>query len=292
MTGGPRSRPLEGLALGLSVSESEDTAGLGVSSREVNRSALRVATSILGQGGRMVFGHDWREDGVMDTILQLAVNYHGAALDAAADRAAMTNLVPWPLQSSVTLEERQHYQGILKIIEMPAPAGYSGPRPRSPKDDPAAFAAALTEMRRELNRNCDARLCIGGRTRGFMGAVAGVFEEAVLSIEDEVPLYLSGIFGGASLQAIRALYGEDVSDSGIVTPQDDVAIALEQAGLSRAWDRYMTVPGEVGIERLAERNRLSVEENNQLFAARSLSEVVGLVLKGMARLKRDPSVAG
>ena len=59
-------RPLAGCVVGLSISESEDSTGCGFPPGQINRVTVQMVASLFGQGVGVVFGHDWREDGVID----------------------------------------------------------------------------------------------------------------------------------------------------------------------------------------------------------------------------------
>lgn len=93
------SRPLAGCILGLSISESDDSAHRVFPPWQVNRITLQVVSALFGQGVGVMFGHDWRDDGVMEAV-------HGFALQmqppvplslqeaAVADQPLLQNLLP------------------------------------------------------------------------------------------------------------------------------------------------------------------------------------------------------
>lgn len=62
------TRPLEGLVVNLSVSQGDDTLKHGYPGWQVNRVTLQFVAALFGQGASLVFGHDWREDGVMEAV--------------------------------------------------------------------------------------------------------------------------------------------------------------------------------------------------------------------------------
>ena len=66
-------RPLANYSVNLSISESDDSVKRGFPEWQVNRVTLQVTTSLFGQGASLVFGHDWREDGVMQAIHAFAM---------------------------------------------------------------------------------------------------------------------------------------------------------------------------------------------------------------------------
>src|SRR5262245_42190162 len=95
------NRPLTGLVVNLSVSESEDSTRHGFPAWQVNRVTLQFVAALFGQGAGVAFGHDWREDGVMEAV-------HGFALQTqpsfplstgptqAEDQPMLHNILPWP----------------------------------------------------------------------------------------------------------------------------------------------------------------------------------------------------
>lgn len=64
---------------------------------------------------------------------------------------------------------------------------------------------SFTHMRSEMANACDARIAVGGRQSGFLGAMSGVCQEALLTIEAAKPLLVLGGFGGSARDIAIAL---------------------------------------------------------------------------------------
>lgn len=275
------TRPLDGLALSLSISRSGEAETLGFSDGEINNTVREISTAVLAQGGRVLFGHDWRPEGVMAEIYNLALHYQSRSTQTrAAGGALIRNYVPWPSRTTLSREDRKRHGDVLEIIETEPGFQPTG----TPKAD---RVESLTHMRHALTDAADARICIGGRTTGSGGRCAGIVEEAALMMKARKPLYLTGMFGGASQQIIDVLTGNDASDTSAFRPSEEVAQAMEQAGFPL--QDYGIDPAHMrdfGLERLAEDNHLSVEENLRLFEATHLYEVLGLLLTALGRLSR------
>jgi hypothetical protein len=97
-------------------------------------------------------------------------------------------------------------------------------------------ALSFTHMRREMARRCDARVQVGGRKSGFAGAISGLCEEALLSIETRKPLLVLGGFGGAARDIAAALGLIDAASCVPRTPaadEDRYQAGLRQLGDAR-----------------------------------------------------------
>lgn len=270
-------------SLGVSISASEDTDGLGLDTHEVNRAVLQISEAALGQGARVVFGHDWRPDGVMETVLTLAMGYHRRTADDHA-AAPMTNFLAWPDRTSLSPERRKHYEGMLEVVEFDRPALPNGVTMAPGKAaDLVLRVTALTEMRKVMADACTARVCFGGPTFGSQGLCAGIFEEAALTVERDKPLYVTSLFGGAGAQVVRAVTGRPLTRPA-TTPTPEIVEALEGVGLPSDASRYETILNAKGLEGISTDNGLSPDQNLQLFAAQSLSEVIGWVLRGLSKV--------
>ncbi|MBO9400520.1 hypothetical protein [Shimia sp. R9_3] len=286
MTDNHSTRPLEHVALGISASENDGANDLGFTKREVNRCVREVASAVMTQGGSVVFGHDWRPDGVMSELLHLAIAHHSSdAITTPTRCASMVNFVPWPSRTTVSADDRHQYRDVLHIIEMERPDGYRAPSGYA-ENDPEQFdivnrVAALTEMRQKMAQLTSARLCMGGRVSGSGGRYSGIAEEALLTRNAGKPLYLTGLLGGATSELIDAFHGTPVSKIQVFQPRSDVAQAMYTTGLHKEWD----VPN-FGLNQLVDGNGLTREENDQLFEAKHLGDVIGLVLKGLATLRK------
>ena len=59
-------------SVGISVSPSAEAERLGYDERQINRIVIRMAQYFLDRDMRIIFGHDWREDGVMRAVADFA----------------------------------------------------------------------------------------------------------------------------------------------------------------------------------------------------------------------------
>lgn len=300
-------RPLTGLFVSVSVSESDDSTQRGFPSWQINRTTLQVVSALFGQGAGAVFGHDWREDGVMEAV-------HGLALQMqspdplsddearAAGQPLLTNLLPWPDAPRLSSEERERLAGTLRIEQAGCPSELA-PFESAALSAPAnshlyAYmrARALTHLRHGLDARCHARLCLGGKRSSPQGRYPGLIEEALFAVEGNKPLYLVGLLGGATRQVIDA-FEEKRMPSDFCAPTavsrlyaDAPYPAIESSPATRE-DRVVE-PEKVwwtferaGLESLSRTNGLTTDENRELFHTPALSRAIQLVLTGLSRVR-------
>ncbi|MCR9121039.1 MAG: hypothetical protein NXH91_02060 [Phyllobacteriaceae bacterium] len=282
-----QERPFSGLRLGVSASETVAERGYGLTSRELNRAIRQVSQAVLAQGGRLVFGHDWRSHGVMEEILDFAISYKPVAPIGEYDGPLVTNYIAWPDRTKVSKDDLAQYDKVLQIVEADEETLRRLGRDAVDTEDRAARAGALTLMRRQMTEMCDARLCFGGKSSGSAGRFAGVAEEAALSLEFRRPLYVTSLFGGASEQVVNAIVSREIVDMPAFRPDPAVRDALAAFDPVAGDAVSPEIFARFGVEGLSEINRLSDDENLRLFGARHLGEVIGLLLVGLARVRAE-----
>ena len=252
-------------SVGISVSPSAEAERLGYDERQINRMVIRIAQYFLDRDMRIIFGHDWREDGVMRAVADFAgvvatrdelVGDRGRASYSSTGMptARMLNVVAARQGelSGAALEAARDSGGVLAVIAagdnpIAVPEhvrsgmeelrrGASGPR-----------AAQLTQVRHLLTKllNPGCRVCLGGRTDEYQGDEPGVMEEARLALSYGKPLYLMGGFGGAT-----RLFGKETRRGG-----------------DRYWDAQ---------------NGLSREDKRRLFETTDVERALGLISRGIA----------
>ena len=204
-------------SVGISVSPCSDATRIGYDARQINRIVVRMAQYFLDLNMRVMFGHDWRDDGVMRAVANFAEvvaerredtldEDSNGARRTNTEKPRMLNVVPTgraPL-SGAALEAQRASGGVLKVIPLNEEKG-SAREPDAAYPHTKSFderAQELTALRREITKRLDpgCRVCLGGRTTGYEGCMPGVQEEAQLALEYNKPLYLMGGFGGASRQ--------------------------------------------------------------------------------------------
>ena len=209
-------------SVGISVSPCADAARIGYDGRQINRIVIRMAQYFLDQNMRVIFGHDWREDGVMQSVADFAAVVAARCAEtgeetlgrqrpnAMEDREhpRIINVVPTgraPLSRSALAAQRDS-GGVLEVLPVSEVNEHLHERVEEPRawshdqQDQDARVAELTALRyfitELLNPGC--RICLGGRTTAYEGIEPGVIEEARLALEFDKPLYLMGGFGGAT----------------------------------------------------------------------------------------------
>jgi hypothetical protein len=295
------SRPLAGCRVGLSISESEDSETRGFPLSQVNRVTVQAVSALFGQGVSVVFGHDWREDGVMQAIHAFAREMQPS--DAGSEdrpQLLLQNLLPWPDEPMLPDKERQQLSSALLVERAGLPDElryYADALPAAAirlPDYRYIRARGLTHMRRSLEERTHARICIGGRRIGGQGRFPGVIEEAFLTSSERKPLYLVGLLGGAARQVISAFEGDVMPDDfcGGSTGADvyaSAAMRLERSSETledrdtsreRVWGTFR----QIGVNGLSDSNGLTTSENNDLLHTPSLDHAVKLILRGLSRM--------
>nr|WP_137827998.1 hypothetical protein [Methylobacterium sp. L1A1] len=290
------ARPLTSLHVGLSVSESDDSVSRGFPVWQVNHVTLQVAAALMGQGAGVVFGHDWREDGVMEAVHAFALRMQAPDATTAGPTATaplLQNFLPWPDEPRLPAEERRRLASTLSIEAAGLPDDIA-PRALGQLGelDRAYFRArGLTYLRRMLTARTQARICLGGRTGGSQGRYPGIIEEAYLSVDARQPLFLAGLLGGATRQVIDALEGRPrPADFGRATPLGGLYATFAagrapeadaEIDAKRVWSRFRTI----GVRGLSRQNKLTEEENRELFHTPAVERAIQLILLGLARFK-------
>jgi hypothetical protein len=295
-----QERPFKGMYVGLSVSESSESVGLGFPNVLVNRVTLQITAALLGQGAGIVFGHDWREDGVMEAVHAFAQRFHSTGASEDAAPPMLVNVLPWPIRPSLDLKDRDRLKETLLIEQagLPEALGGIGVNPMTEDDSrfPYYRARALTHLRRRLSSIADAFLCIGGRTSGFHGRYPGVIEEAYFALATGKPLFIAGALGGASKAIAGALEHAPVPKL-FDAPRELESQYVEQRKLTPNADEDATIDSDrvwaafrsVGTQGISQTNGLSPAENQELFNTLSIDRVIELVLHGLANARLRPS---
>lgn len=281
---------LAGRAVGISIAFGEDSVARGFTEDEMNRSVVRLSDALLAAGANLVFGHDWRPNGVMAAVARLAVRYEppaGGESGAVQGQCRITNLVPWDSRAELPEELRRDLEsrGILRVEEVPLPAGVA--EHQSDWGKPTVRAIALSALRQRLAKLCHARVCLGGKFQRFEGFWPGILEEAWSSATQEQPVYLSGLLGGAALRVLEAARtgqwdllirppaAEDLR-RGLEISRDFPGVSLPD---------FRGLPVAMTWERLQTQSGLSADDWQRLTGATDIEVVTALVLKGL-RLKR------
>lgn len=301
-------RPLEDIVVNLSISQSDDSERYGFAPLQVNRATLQIAAALCGQGARLIFGHDWRKDGIMEAIYGFARQVQGPTPLSPGGTVArqiplLENLLPWPQtpylperhleQLSPTLRvERAGLPAELKRFDFDNEASHLDPTQNMYR---YIRARGLTFLRHRLNDKSHARVCVGGRHSGYEGRYPGVIEEALFAVRADMPLYLAGFLGGATQQVINAFEGKLMTCT-FCQPNAVQALYVSppivetdpETKRDRIFDptAVWNIFAEYGRSGLARCNGLSQEENSELFQTPAAERVIELILVGLSRLPR------
>lgn len=306
-------------SVNISISNQEDDLKrLGLTVNEMNGLTVQLSQALIANEAIVTFGHDWRDDGVMQQVYRFAEEHQDVVLVEKDRRGLIKNYCFWGSTPGLNEREKGHLRGILDIISCERPEDSRLTSFNTLKDVPEelygyAFARALTNMRRKMTEDGYARACIGGKDmdphhpeKGPFGRCPGILEEALLSILTDQPLYLSALLGGVTEQIINAVKGDKAGlsfelPSTVVSAWENADIGTKpnmEAKLTRsklaaiyayngplAPNEILTFFQHYGIKRIAVNNGLSPQENLFLFNASTISEVIGWILTGLARLQ-------
>ncbi|WP_298826313.1 hypothetical protein [uncultured Piscinibacter sp.] len=230
-----RSAAIAQRLIGLSISYERDpllARGLGL--EHLRELLVRLARPLLRTGANLAYAGSWveREDNFTYELLRLiSAEQEDNSIGGPDSNLAIGRLVnhlSWPVYLSVTPRvEAQwiHCCHIVRVTQQMADIAGANVLPDdTPIEDDRRLlntAVTLSAMRRLATQGMlvpykaiptqpvippmSARIVLGGKLTGYSGFMPGVLEEARLAIENRVPLYVLGGFGGASEALARAL---------------------------------------------------------------------------------------
>lgn len=266
---------LDGITVGISVSDSADLPRLGLDERHADLAVGEITRAILLAGGTIAYGGRLRPSGFTQQLMNEVRRF-------GTTRQSLHLFVALPEHTAMRRDELDDIDRQLGIWGTLTTLDEHGKptdwRELKPSDNPLPGeqrAAAYSGLRRHMAESVDGRILVGGKLRGFLGEMPGVVEEAILAVERRQPVYLAGGFGGAAAAAARRLGAGpfDWLPPGLPDGEDDPAVQtalaqLESAASAAAWD-------------LA-KDGLTAERRALLSASHRPGEIASLCVGGLA----------
>ena len=259
--------------IAISIAESPDLTRLGMSERHLTGARATMATYLLSFGYRLAYGGDLRRGGFAEQLFELVSRYDRSP--QSRGRPGVTDYLPWPVCATLShdeyhdLSERFGNTAEVKCLAQDGTVLEDFEFPETPVYDQHEIAASLTAMRQTVLSETSARVVLGGKVEGHMGSMAGIAEEALLTLQAGRPLYVVGGFGGCAR---------------------DIAESLEMveplhAPPRTAWDGHEAFASYCAD---ALNNGLTDDENRILAKTPHIHQAVGLILRGLPRIRLAP----
>lgn len=266
---------LDGHDVGISVSDSADLGRLGLTSAHCELAVAEITRAVLLAGGSVTYGGRLRPAGFTQVIMDEVLRY-------ASGRQALTICVAEPEHRDFLPEELRSIDNRLGTSARMVLLSERG-EPLSTFDDHPLSAGASTEdsaalsaLRRHLAQRCTARVVVGGKLTGYQGAMPGVVEEALLSLQAQQPLYAAGGFGGAAAAVARSLGYDDLAWA-----PTDLPAGARAPGAREALDQLITT----ARDRPPTRDGLDEAERRALAASPRAGDIASLTVLGLARTR-------
>ena len=283
---------LRGKKVGISISDPAiyELKSSGQNISHLLRLSQYIANYVIIRGATLIYGGDLRKDVYTEQLLQEAQ----VLKDRLKTRDIyLKNYLAWPIYLADTLEVKKwkaQYRGLLEMKEIPIDEKvYDLVQtdkkfiPPDTVDNRYTWSKSLSKMRYEMIKDCNARICAGGRKAGYKGKMPGVLEEILIASELGCPLYLLGGFGGVVHDVCELLQYNKCSDSLTEQWQDSCNKGYREL-LQRYKERgekvdYLEIQNKLRCINL--NNGLTKEENELLFNTVYVDEAVQLILKGL-----------
>lgn len=282
---------LKGKTIGISISESDNLNELGYSVAHLKDAIIEVARYIIVAGGKLAYGGDMRQGGFTELIFDLLAYYKADNVLQPNER--FYSYLAYPLSTTLSTEKEAELRQKVSFKKITPPEDLQIANPKEflkpdSTDNLYIWTRCLSKMRGEMETACDARIFIGGRTKGFKGKCPGILEELLIALEQKHPVYLIGAFGGITKDAIDALCGkqsnsfsneyyfDNVDYKNLYTYFND-----KQPDNTIDYKKYLSTLQEIGLKGIAEQNGLSKADNLRLTITPHISEIVYLILKGL-----------
>lgn len=273
---------LQGMKIGISVSDSQDLERLGLSQAHAEMAVGEIARAVLIAGGHLVYGGRVKPSGFTQYLIHEVSRY-------GSDHAAG--------QFTLCLAAPEHYK--LSGHDFDAINWELGAKGRVVCLDPTGceiqkssksktsildsirsldIAQCYSVMRHYMGTITDARVLIGGQLSRYRGTMPGIIEEAIIAINARQPVYVSAGFGGAA-----ALVAQQLQFDNLDWAPEDFPIRPKDKRIDRALNKLEEAVSLSGWS--ATLCGLSKEDTQQLAASYRAGEIASLVVSGLAQYK-------
>lgn len=266
---------LSGVTIGLSVSDSADLSRLGLDDRHAELAIGEITRAVLLAGGKLAYGGHLGSTGFTRQLMN-EVQRFGTA------RHSVTFHLALPDHSAMSRDELGRIDSELgtwgRLVTLDIDGAGTDWRNVEAETAPLSDTdrvAAYSGLRRHMADNVHGRILVGGRLRGYVGAMPGLVEEAILAVQRKQPVYAAGGFGGAAAATARRLDAGQLSwlPPGLPEGEDD-------AGVQAALEQLESAAAEVGW-RPAD-DGLDDEQRALLSSSHRPGEIASLCVVGLA----------
>lgn len=268
---------LDGVRVGLSVSDSADLGRLGLSARHAELAVGELARAVLIAGGTLVYGGRIKPSGYTQFLMHEVRRY------GSAGRLLVCLAEPEHAKlSRAELDAVDRDLGALGRVvcldrdgtELPD-LWRLKPDDARPIDDANARRNAYSALRRYMTSQSHARVVLGGQLTGFEGRQPGVVEEASLALQAGQPLYVAAGFGGAAALIAIALQLDGI---GWLPP----SLPAVEEGDARGWREQIASAASAGGVGHGS-DGLDPAERAGLTSTHRAGEVASYVVRGLSR---------
>ena len=283
---------LNGRRIAISVSVCEEIEFLGLSTQHLDDISIEIARYLIVNGATMLYGGDLRHGGFTRLFSELSYQYKYLS----DKERRFVNYFPFPNSKAVTLDDKANFikQQVEPIIlEVPKHLGEIDTekeyKPFVNVHDRFVYSECFADMRVRMANDCNARIVLGGKQKGYLGYLPGIIEEAYHTLAAKKPIYILGGFGGAARSLAHVILGKQLKELTNEFHYDSEFLkefrryCQDKAITPIDFDVVSKFFQENTIEHLSEQNGLSVEENKILFESTNIHELVFLIIKGLKR---------
>lgn len=257
-------------AVGISVSESPDLGGLGLSAGHLRDAMAEIALLVLASGNSLAYGGDLRQYGFTELLFDLIGRYRDHPRHAGT--IVVTDYLAWPVHIRMTSSElaafSAEHEATARLVFLAEDgerlAWEQRQKLSTHEPDDEEWATGLTAMRTVMRGDTQARIVLGGRVEGYKGAMPGIAEETHLSLQAGQPVFVLGGFGGCA---------RDIAET--------MGLAERWAGSRGEWAGRKCFRSYFSDDF---RNGLSREENAVLARTPHIQEAVTLVSRGLRKI--------
>jgi len=287
-----RKLPLSGKKIAISVSVNEDLEKLGLSEHHINDISIEVARYVISNGGTGIYGGDLRVGGFTEYFSELSAQYM-----IENDRTPrFINYFCFPTSKDLTEAAQISFKKKqIKAQLVPLPIKLRGIdtereyQPTAIVEDRKIYSESFRNMRQQMAKDTDARIVLGGKQQGFLGYIPGVIEEALLTLQENKPIYLIGGFGGATAGFISMLKGEspEMLSNEVQYNTEFLRSFREHINVDCPVADYSELKKQItgfSLKKISELNKLSEVENEVLFTSKNIHEILYLLMKGLKSL--------